>query len=438
MYIYIINKAVCVKLLIYITFILLSYEIIYSYIGNVEVIKDFTEQKGLYGTATVNNIDGNLSIVEDNFLESNRLKYAYNESFISNIPNNIVLSYSGHNYRIFTNSNQIIINNKGGFINKIPLYEIGFLSYEWTYDDKCIYYFDSNYNLKRFNIYTGKTDYILKNKLLWTPRTVLNTNILYLLKNIPDIKDSDYGKIVRLNLKTKKYEELSIPENDGIHWSYTISPNEKVVLYCGYETKGVVVQDLRTRKIIDVIPMPKNTDEPLSYSWRIDSSYVVFTFGGKVIVKYTLPKEYWDIDTNDYINSNETMVETLRKEGYALYKQKKDQEAVKKYEEALKYGENAQLWYDYANSLSNLKDRLEESFKAYRKAIELGFDKKNLAYYNLACVYSRLKKIPEAYEYLSKALESGYNSYSHIEKDSDLENLRADKNWKKWWVENKK
>ena len=200
-------------------------------------------------------------------------------------------------------------------------------------------------------------------------------------------------------------------------------------MYNGYNTTGIEVIDLKNDKEIDLIKIPKGTDEPYSYSWRNDSSYVIFSFGNKQIVKYTLPKEYWDNPANNAEADKQELSEKLRLEGFALYQRHKDAEAVKKYEEALKQSESAQLYYDYGNSLSNLKDRLEDSIKAYQKALELGYSQSNLVHYNIACVYSRTGKISEAYGALQKALDAGYKQVEYFEKDSDLANLRKDSGW---------
>tara|TARA_R110002096_G_scaffold401386_5_gene598261 strand:- start:15213 stop:16343 length:1131 start_codon:yes stop_codon:yes gene_type:complete len=122
--------------------------------------------------------------------------------------------------------------------------------------------------------------------------------------------------------------------------------------------------------------------------------------------------------------------ETLRKEGYALYKSKKDADAVVKYEEALNHWANGELYYQYANSLSNI-DRLEDSIKAYDIAMQLGYEKPELTLYNTACSYSRLEKAEPAYEYLARAIDRGYNAFKFIEKDPDMKFLRSQPDWKK-------
>jgi hypothetical protein len=120
----------------------------------------------------------------------------------------------------------------------------------------------------------------------------------------------------------------------------------------------------------------------------------------------------------------------LRTEGYALYKSKKDADAVVKYEEALNHWANGEIYYNYANSLSNIL-RLEDSIKAYEIAMQLGYEKPELTLYNTACSYSRLEKAEPAYEYLAQAIDRGYNAFKFIEKDPDMKFLRSQPDWKK-------
>lgn len=49
-----------------------------------------------------------------------------------------------------------------------------------------------------------------------------------------------------------------------------------------------------------------------------------------------------------------------------------------------------------------------------------------LVHYNLACSYALLKNADAALDTLEKAIELGYNDIRHLEKDKDLEPLRAD------------
>ncbi len=49
-----------------------------------------------------------------------------------------------------------------------------------------------------------------------------------------------------------------------------------------------------------------------------------------------------------------------------------------------------------------------------------------LVFYNLACSYSMLGKLDEAFAALQKAIKLGYNDAAWMQKDPDLENLRRD------------
>jgi hypothetical protein len=49
------------------------------------------------------------------------------------------------------------------------------------------------------------------------------------------------------------------------------------------------------------------------------------------------------------------------------------------------------------------------------------------AYYNLCCTYSLLNNKHQALSSLEKAIDSGYSNYTHIAEDSDLNNIRNEK-----------
>jgi len=52
--------------------------------------------------------------------------------------------------------------------------------------------------------------------------------------------------------------------------------------------------------------------------------------------------------------------------------------------------------------------------------------------YNIACIYSLIKNKSKCYENLKIAIFLGYNNFSHIKKDSDLNWIRQTSGWKKW------
>jgi tetratricopeptide (TPR) repeat protein len=300
---------------------------------------------------------------------------------------------------------------------------------------------DGTLTLKCFDISKGIITTLLTNTIgYYDIKTIKNTNIIFFIKNISKSPYEDNGRIVYYDIDKIMFYDLTVPYKgeyiDDWNIDYSVSPNANILIYMGD------VIDLKRNIIFDILMLTNMLssnyyeESPKYFRWKLDSSSVIFRCSK--MFKYTLPKKYWDVNRNSTSGVGGNNFESLQREGYAFYLKHQDAEAVKKYEEALKLGESAELWYDYANSLSNLKDRLTDSLTAYQKAIDLGFDKKTLAFYNLACVYSRLGKIPEAYQSLGKALESGYQSYDHVESDSDLENLRMDKDWKAKWAEMRK
>ena len=53
-----------------------------------------------------------------------------------------------------------------------------------------------------------------------------------------------------------------------------------------------------------------------------------------------------------------------------------------------------------------------------------------VAFYNLACSYSNLEDLEEAFNALRRAFELGYKDYPHLLRDPDLENVRRDRRFK--------
>ncbi len=59
----------------------------------------------------------------------------------------------------------------------------------------------------------------------------------------------------------------------------------------------------------------------------------------------------------------------------------------------------------------------------------LEFDEEGY-YYDAACLYSLIGEIEKSVEYLKTALESGYDDFNHLIRDSDLDNIREDDDYK--------
>jgi tetratricopeptide (TPR) repeat protein len=78
----------------------------------------------------------------------------------------------------------------------------------------------------------------------------------------------------------------------------------------------------------------------------------------------------------------------------------------------------------HGNNLT-LKGRFADGLIIDRRLVELR-PNDPLAYYNLACSYSLLKKIDHALRALRKAIELGYSDFRYLREDHDLDALRQD------------
>jgi tetratricopeptide (TPR) repeat protein len=78
----------------------------------------------------------------------------------------------------------------------------------------------------------------------------------------------------------------------------------------------------------------------------------------------------------------------------------------------------------HGNNLT-LKGRFADGLIIDRRLVELR-PNDPLAYYNLACSYSLLKKIDHAVRALRKAIELGYSDFRYLREDHDLDAIRHD------------
>ena len=79
---------------------------------------------------------------------------------------------------------------------------------------------------------------------------------------------------------------------------------------------------------------------------------------------------------------------------------------------------------------SFLKDKnYKKAEEHYMKALEIE-PEEYVAMYNLACVYALQKKNDPAILWLQKAVDAGYDDFSWMEKDTDLDGIRDDARYK--------
>ena len=121
---------------------------------------------------------------------------------------------------------------------------------------------------------------------------------------------------------------------------------------------------------------------------------------------------------------------------YEAYLNKDYTKAVSYYAIALKSNPPAKdlgkIYYQYGNALW-FTDQ-QKAIDAYIKAAENNY-KKNYAYYNAACLYSKKNDPDNSLVYLKKAVQNGYTNFNHILRDSDLRNLRRAKKITKAYLE---
>jgi beta-lactamase regulating signal transducer with metallopeptidase domain/Flp pilus assembly protein TadD len=70
-------------------------------------------------------------------------------------------------------------------------------------------------------------------------------------------------------------------------------------------------------------------------------------------------------------------------------------------------------------------DRAAEAVPAFQRALELGY-RKPTTMYNLACAYSLMDRKDEAFTWLFKSLDAGFDASGTLRGDDDLDNLRGD------------
>lgn len=108
----------------------------------------------------------------------------------------------------------------------------------------------------------------------------------------------------------------------------------------------------------------------------------------------------------------------------ALFNEQKWAEAIPAFEAVTRAEpKNGQAWFKLGFSRHST-GQFEKAVEAYQQSVAIGNNP--VVMYNLACAHSRLKQVDKAYEWLNKALTSGFNQFSKIQTDPDLENVRAD------------
>ena len=82
------------------------------------------------------------------------------------------------------------------------------------------------------------------------------------------------------------------------------------------------------------------------------------------------------------------------------------------------------IWMDQGLKYLQIR-RYELAIKEFTLILAVQ-PKNDTALYNLACAYSLWKRIPEALDFLERAVKNGFTDVEHMEKDTDLDNIRQE------------
>ena len=105
-------------------------------------------------------------------------------------------------------------------------------------------------------------------------------------------------------------------------------------------------------------------------------------------------------------------------------------ESARKAEEyARAHPQKGRAWFNLGYA-SLEGDRPEAAVEAFQKALDLGY-RKPTTMYNLACGYARLDQKDQAFDWLFRALEAGFDGTGTLRGDEDLDNLRGDPRYRK-------
>jgi tetratricopeptide (TPR) repeat protein len=149
-------------------------------------------------------------------------------------------------------------------------------------------------------------------------------------------------------------------------------------------------------------------------------------------VKEEIPDNIFTLKFYEYKRNNATDDEKSKSNDF-WNKAQTEHRKLKKYDtsidlylKAINLYPKPEYYFEMGNAYIDLK-QYSKAILSYRFAVKLDIDKKDKIYYNAACAASLDNQIDNAYEYLEKAMEYGYNNHSQILNDSDLINLRTDK-----------
>ncbi|MES2800472.1 MAG: hypothetical protein V4638_10690 [Bacteroidota bacterium] len=123
-------------------------------------------------------------------------------------------------------------------------------------------------------------------------------------------------------------------------------------------------------------------------------------------------------------NLNVNGANELYLKGIEAYVNKKDKDsAVFYFRSSIYQAPTAKAYYEWANVLKD-KESYDDALIAYNLAEQLGYEPYASILYKMCAIKSLTKKYSEAADYLTYAVQAGFNNFDKIDKDPDLTNLR--------------
>ena len=117
--------------------------------------------------------------------------------------------------------------------------------------------------------------------------------------------------------------------------------------------------------------------------------------------------------------------------GVDAYRNKKELDSAAYYfRQSLLKEPTSKSYYELGN-LYMSTNKLDDALLSYNMAEQLNYEPFSKILYNKACIYSIQDKRELSSQYIEYAIQAGYSNFDHIEKDTDLDNVRDSYYFKK-------
>ncbi len=271
----------------------LNINLLYSQkVINYQRIIEFSENQWGHGFVISADNSFLISISEHSDKKGLNWIYWYKDGEITKKIDNAMFgstSPDGKYYAYINKKNVYIFKNDDTLINKFEFKGMLY-KYMWDYNSNFIFTIElvnNLYKIIRFDFLNNRKEEILSSSNYFYPIPVKSKDILYLLKNynFSDNSTEDY-KIVKYNINTKIFNEIHLPdENYNILNSFTISPDEKFIVYVDKNDLNMNIIEVNEKKVIIRF---KVNDFPESFSWESNDLFFIFSMDNRGIDKFNM------------------------------------------------------------------------------------------------------------------------------------------------------